>query len=107
MSSSSSDQFLHFLGFDELIVICLFLLPFIDILGAILETVSSRNARLFSFRHFLAAVLIFSLFARSCKVFIPVIKADFKISFDDGLTLLATCLNILSIPCPLYNTGYQ
>ena len=81
---------LRFLGFDELIAICLFALPFTDFLGTILETVSSRNARLFSFRRFFAAVLIFSLFATSYNTSNPVVKADFPISFNDGMTLLTT-----------------
>ena len=67
VSSNSPDCCLSFLGFDELIEICLFVLPFIVFLGAILETVSSKNARLFSFRPFFAAVLIFLPFATSCN----------------------------------------
>ena len=98
---------LTFLRFDELIAICLFLLPFIDFLGDILETVSSRNARLFSFRRFYAAVLIFSPFATSYNTFKPVVKADFPISFNDSMTFLATLLKILPIPYPLCNTGPQ
>ena len=81
------------------------MLHFIDFLGAILETVSSNNARLFSFRRFFAAVLIFSPFATSCNTSYPVVKADFPVSFNDGMTLLATLLKILPRPYPLCNTG--
>ena len=81
------------------------MLPFIDFLGAILETVSSKNARLFSFRCFFAAVLIFSPFATSYNTSKQVVKVDFPISFNDGVTLLATLLKIPPFPYPLCNTG--
>ena len=83
------------------------MLPFIDFLRAILETVSSRNARLFSFSRFFVAVLTFSPFATSYNTSNPVVKADFLISFNDGMTLLATLLKILANPYPLCNTGHN
>ena len=83
------------------------MLSFIDFLGAILETVLSKNARLFSFRRFFAAVLIFSPFGTSCNTSNPVVKADFPICFSEGMTLVATLLKILPKPYPLYNTGPQ
>ena len=107
VSSSSSERCLRFLGFDELVEICLFVLPFIDFPGDILERVSSKNARLFSLRRFFATVLIFSPFATSCNTSKPVVKADFPISFNDGLTLLATLLKILLRPYHLRNIGLQ
>ena len=61
------------------------MLPFIDVLCDILETVSSKNARLFSLRCFFGAVLIFSPFVTSCNTFKPVVKVDFPISFNDGM----------------------
>ena len=77
VSSISPERCLRFLGFDELIEICLFVLPFIDFLVDILETVSCKSARLFSFSRFFAAVLIFSPFATSCntsKHYLPFVR---------------------------------
>ena len=88
-----------------MIAICFFVLPFIIFLGDILETVSSKNARLFSLRRFFAADLIFSPFATSYNTSNPVVKADFPIPFNDGMTLLATLSKILPRPYPLCNTG--